>query len=813
MQKLVWQNSIGDSVDLTSGNYGITEWEGFSNASLNIQSQQVPFQDGAVFLDALMEQRELSVTLKMQDNNNLENRYRMRRELIHILNPKLGEGYLIYTNDFTSKRIKCVPQIPLFKTHNSNDSGTPEASLAWTACEPYWEDVTESKVLFDYFKQPIIENNGDIKVGFEADLIMVNARNVKLENRTTGKSLMISGDLTKPIYINTKVGEKEVCEKTLSLDVVNFRNIVTCIFEESDRVLFGTYDGYVGYTKDDFKTVTLIKKVLPNAIVRTITKAFGKYYIGGYKDLVSFYTESVYSSDLENFSEVSYTRGNTLYLDRFNLLISIGQFRIYTSNDGTSWDTVYSSQSSAVKFYGVIDTGELVLVAGGNNNTKISTDCVNWQDKTDQRHGNANMTIFNGYLYDGAGNKYDLQGDYLEQITEDASEYLFLDSRGFLLFSDGTYTRNGNIFYNNPDLKNFYCGYFYNSEKQVMLFSDSIRITSDYTDCEIMKGEIGTFIKSDDTDRDYSVINKDYLIHITNSGFPTNLFMSDDFGKNFIKTLPAGNNNYWKNILSDGVNQVILFDGINIFYSDNSGKGFVKIYQFETSVILYKMKYIQELKQFVFIIGSTLYEIKNGELKTDQIQGLSEKIFDYANGFYWFNNFKINATTYELSIIGSNIPSINFNNLIYIKELDVFFAFSYSGVLYISTNGIKWNELETFEDDIFQIVYNENYGCGFIFLLNGDVYRFTNTNDISLFISINDNILDVAYNEDKIFVFTEHYLQQFEFVKGNNIIDRLSADSELNIELIQGNNKLSVTSENGEDIITKISYRQKYIGV
>ena len=135
MQKLVWENSLGDKVDLTSGNYGITEWEGFSNASLNIQSQQVPFQDGAVFLDALMEQRELSVTLKMQDNGNLENRYRMRRELIHILNPKLGEGYLIYTNDFTSKRIKCVPQIPLFKTHNSNDSGTPEASLAWTACE------------------------------------------------------------------------------------------------------------------------------------------------------------------------------------------------------------------------------------------------------------------------------------------------------------------------------------------------------------------------------------------------------------------------------------------------------------------------------------------------------------------------------------------------------------------------------------------------------------------------------------------------------------------------------------------------------
>ena len=57
MQKLVWTNSDGESIDLTSGNYGITNWEGFSNTPLNIQNQQVPFQDGGVFLDALLEQR------------------------------------------------------------------------------------------------------------------------------------------------------------------------------------------------------------------------------------------------------------------------------------------------------------------------------------------------------------------------------------------------------------------------------------------------------------------------------------------------------------------------------------------------------------------------------------------------------------------------------------------------------------------------------------------------------------------------------------------------------------------------------------
>ena len=53
MQKLRFVNGNGVEIDLTSGNYGVIEWSGFSSADLNIQSQQVPFQDGAVFLDAL----------------------------------------------------------------------------------------------------------------------------------------------------------------------------------------------------------------------------------------------------------------------------------------------------------------------------------------------------------------------------------------------------------------------------------------------------------------------------------------------------------------------------------------------------------------------------------------------------------------------------------------------------------------------------------------------------------------------------------------------------------------------------------------
>ena len=217
MQKLVWINSLGDEITLTSGNYGITEWNGFSNTSLNIQSQQVPFQDGGVFLDALMEQRELSVTLAMQDNNNLEERYRMRRELIHILNPKLGEGYLIYTNDFTSKRIKCVAQIPLFETHNSNDSGTPKASLAWTACNPYWEDLEEIVVDLPLGEYVIIKNEGDIPAQVEVDVNVISpTASYKISNETSEESITINGVQNEDFKINTNIGNKGIYENVTS---------------------------------------------------------------------------------------------------------------------------------------------------------------------------------------------------------------------------------------------------------------------------------------------------------------------------------------------------------------------------------------------------------------------------------------------------------------------------------------------------------------------------------------------------------------------------------------------------------------------
>ena len=277
MQRLVFINGLGSEIDLTSGNFGITNWEGFANTGLNVQMQQVPFEDGGVMLDALLESRELSVTVAIQDNNDLELRYELKRRLISALNPKLGEGTLIYTNDYLSKQIKAVPQIPIFENKNSNDAGTLKASVSFTCPSPYWEDVDETQISFNNYKQPVIKNNGDVEIGMEIELIIENATNLKFENKSTGKSIKINGAIDKPIYINTKVGQKQVNEENFGTTVVNYISLVSCLLEETNRIVFGTRNGYVGYTTDHFKSVVFVKKI-SNIAITTIAKFNNKYY-------------------------------------------------------------------------------------------------------------------------------------------------------------------------------------------------------------------------------------------------------------------------------------------------------------------------------------------------------------------------------------------------------------------------------------------------------------------------------------------------------------------------------------------------------
>lgn len=257
MQKLIYRNPNGEEIDFTSGDFGVTKWSGFSKVDMDVQSQQVPFHDGSVFLDALLGERELSVTVAVNDDNNLEKRYRLKRELIHCLNPKLGEGELIYTNDYTSKKIVCVPDIPEFDNKNMNDSGTMKAMCSFTASNPYWEDVEETIVPFSLYDNINMNNEGDVPCPLSVELYGDGLLNPRLRNITTQKEVSLSGNYTGAISYNFQYGKKEIKFGALTQEVKvlakysdNYSSYNPSIAEGngviviSGRTSYYSYDGY-----------------------------------------------------------------------------------------------------------------------------------------------------------------------------------------------------------------------------------------------------------------------------------------------------------------------------------------------------------------------------------------------------------------------------------------------------------------------------------------------------------------------------------------------------------------------------------------
>lgn len=269
MQKLVFRNGEGTEIDLTSGNYGIVNWSGLSECSQEIQSQQVPFNDGSVYLDNLLGEREMTFTIAINDDKDLHKRYELKRELISILNPKLKEGYLIYTNDFLSKQIKCIPDTPIFENKNFNDSGTLKAELVFTANNPYWEDIENNIIELNKTFTTIV-NEGDVDTPVIID-IAGKTDSLKIKNTSTEKEIVLK-NIDGVIEIDTSVGHKTISEVgtklrtvSTSLDFSRIKETPIGIFIKEKETRDGTWimttNGYtysslpiravdVAYTKD-----------------------------------------------------------------------------------------------------------------------------------------------------------------------------------------------------------------------------------------------------------------------------------------------------------------------------------------------------------------------------------------------------------------------------------------------------------------------------------------------------------------------------------------------------------------------------------
>ena len=801
MQKLIFKNAEGTELDFTSGLLGITEWEGFSADDLNIQSQQVPFQDGGVFLDALLGERILSVTVAMNDGNNLETRYRLRRQMISALNPKLGEGVLIYTNDFLTKQIHCIPQLPVFENHNSNDSGTPKASCSFNACNPYWEDVDYTEINLLGGQRTAIEIEGDVCSPVDIDYSGF-ASTFIIDNLTTGKSIELKDiGSNRRIDISTYVGKKSVYATELEKENKYFA--IKCDYMQN---LGDDYMVYIKVNNDtrtsvfyiegqdgSFKTCSVPLAVSSWYNNRMLSDIFihysekqGKYYITGYNsenrqrfaessDLLNWTVSNVgywqehdylfrhtvqedYTTKWEMAkvqTTMSWTDISSNYDDDYFYWNENGYYHIfnrgglkYSSTGFLSSETIIREYTSILSLWNVVLFGGYVFVFGnyGANPSVIWFDLNNverQQDLPPITISNSHPFVFNNHKYLSTDNGL---------VGEDFINY------GYFAI-DGLESRSAVAVWDN---KIFFLYYAYETETFFSYTEDLVRVT-----------------KLED-------------VEITGLSIQNGIYYGYSEGKIYYSQNLA-RFYYWADCPEIDVFKDCLGAGNETGFELVNGN----VLSFTHPAT--NVHAIRKLNEKYYIASADgLFE---SEDKITWTQITSEEVFDIAwtGQLVYFMDTKIqNGNT----LIENTITVLKAEYSDYYNK----FMLLTSGAIYVSTSGFSMTEITGLSGNVHDILYDPS---GVLWWLLTDEKIYTYYRDLLSEMAIDGTgTLSLSLNGC---VIVNCFLTECQYKSNTNIINHLSEDSNMSFCLASGSN--TIYFQGGQSDLIKIKYKNRFVGV
>lgn len=860
MQKLIWTNANGDSVDLTSGNFGITEWSGFSGTELNIQSQQVPFHDGSVYLDGLLSERELSVTLAMDAKNDLEKRYRLRRELIEILNPKLGEGYLIYRNDYTAKRIKCVPQIPLFDNCNSNDSGTPKASLAWTACDPYWEDLEETIIDLSNGVRTAVLNNGDVPIKIKLDVFSSYCGNPEVINFTNNKKIKLNEYLRSSFSINTDFGKKDVLKENINIVTKKIGlHIYSIAYSETlNKYVAVGETGLILVSSDGVNWDYRGNQVHAETLYEVCyIDGFGFIAVGSFCCIATSPTgENWTYTNLQNrqgdFLSITYRKG-----DVYNTYIAVGlnadsSSLVYRSVDGINWIKITVPTGDGL--YSVAYSESLnVFVAVGQSGTIMTSadDGTSWISRT-----SGVETRLRYVFYSTSLGKFIISLNYNYLLTSsDAVNWESVSTNETILRM---------CEYRNSLFLGFNGG-------------SNVLISSNLTDWE----EVGAYeyVTSNFGDIKFFpqtgfvyIVSENGIISRSNNG--TNWNILSGWGYPISRIDFKGVKKFNGKIFcygsySTGSMQSPLSNGLAVF-SEQTGNW--EGYSTGLLGVIKDMEYIESLNRYIFV-GDCMEGTYNPNSLTycdndDFWHGQRTSITASLESIAFSKNLNLFVTVGESGTIltssnGADWTSRtsgttnNLKKIIWIEDLSLFVVVGDSGTILTSSDGVNWIVCETgytnnidsvaYSKDMSQIVAISGAYAKVILSFTGEnwsVREFQGTggnlcknlyfvDDLGLFIYVGYNRMlissdainwnphitlksdSVYYDESKDVLYTvgaNGVFLNVHFDFSESLINLLSSDSDMTFELDKGENELVLSCERGS-VFGKLRFRQKYIGV
>jgi len=849
MQKLVFRNSDGEEIDFTSGDFGVTKWKGFSKVDMEVQSQQVPFHDGSVFLDALLGERELSVTVAVNDDGDLEKRYRLKRELIHCLNPKLGEGELIYTNDYTSKKIVCVPDIPEFDNKNMNDSGTMKAMCSFTASDPYWEDVEETMVSFIGDHIQTIENTGDVKVPLIVDVVSNNLEDFTIRNISNNEKLEFRGGVsTGFLRTSSKMGKKTCMSLEIKKEIfcgVKFNSATELnkkIYFFSDDYIFKSYDGtrIDELLKNEHGVKACCADVSNNRIV-CVSEKEGKFKLG-------YYSGNDVWTDF-NFVE---TNGHIYSIAvSGGIICAVGyrsgsgtQYFILTSTDnGETWAYTDTTETwNICKYF----EGIGFVIGGFNGDVWTSNDGTTWTVKTSLPNVITDMAEFNGAIYAVSMGLYKSTDsmDSWEQNTSVGGLVGFIASSDFLgiMVTTGSKvfkSKNGEAF-ESVDLKYTiyqiiwvsYLSEFIIAGDALLYSMGSLDFYTLWEPCfpRLFYGINGICYNN----KDEVAVGQNY----TAKKIENNKWQYQNIGKTFNKVIFTDGYNGYYATATDGI--YFSSDGLNWEQKLNNGN-------------ITDIGYLPKSK--VLIAVASTYKDYQGETYNYGV------VWESGNGTDWtprtFNNSLLGLSILDIDEDSQSWKAIAVgeNGQVVVRERNGHWearnlssgrtmrcackyenrVFIFGNDGYYATAELKnvgqwdWSEGQvaahylgdsqtvTITSWWYRVKYIESLG---LYVMVGSryiLYSFNCTDWIILDVltmSLDDFIYN-EYLEEFIFVgsnYSSPFLERRIFEESQNEINKLSEESNLNFGLDIGENNIQLIKQSGNGKLL-IHFSQKYLGV
>ena len=846
MQKIKFINANGDEIDFTSGCYGVTGWKGLSNANLSLQTQKVPDYDGSVYIDGLLENREIELNLVINDGNNLQTRYEKRQELCKTLNPKLGEGYLYYENDAVQRRIKAISETPIIENKNADESGSVKATLVFDCTGVYWEDLEETVVELTSFEETSIINNGDIScaVKIEADTQNIPAYSIKND---TQKINIRNIEDYRNILVNTEFGNKKVLGGKINWNFGNINYQRRIIYEKGMFICIGkdtilTSSDGINWTNriltTNILTGIVYSKRLDLFVVCGVTSSSAnRPYIYTSSDGISWTSYYYSTTEHQYFQDIIYSEYSRLfvgvsstnsietssdgitwtqvnpgltykvlwgvtYSESLHLFVAVGESgTILTSSNGTSWVSRTSGVSNQLNKITYSESLGLFVAVGNNGVILTSSDGINWNTVT----SNVSAILSNVKYFEILGLFVIVGNNGVILTSFDGINWIEqIDNIGEKNLSDVTYSVDLGLF------------------------------------ISVGQGVFSSFDLLDWT----NIIGRVSSSDIYRIAYSESLHLFVAVGK-YLTILKSSDGINWVNVSYDNSNSNFAFN--DIIYSESLGLfvavGFYVnrgIISTSSDGIIWRGGNIGSSLSGIGLTGVTYSEY----LGLFVVVGASGTILTSSDGINW------TQTTTEIT---------NVNKITYSESLHLFVAIGGSNKWYISTSsdGINWTQIQLPENlTPHGITYSESLGL-FVAVGNNRIYTSTdgiNWNisynktislqnvryfeSLGLFIAVGNarkiltspngqvwtekdfsevsiNIYDISYIEDLslfVIVGSDGYIFYSTTPPDTNIIDHLTSDSDMTFNLKPGENKLLVYNTQ-RTFNTKLTYRQKYIGV